>query len=126
VFTYHGNTQRLFLFIIIITFFFTFFSFFFFACISFILLELVTQGELYTLIHNSSVHLSWKFIQRAASELAIGMKFMHDQHIAHLDFKSPNIMISTIDVLSGQPIVKIADFGLSKKVTTFITGMLFE
>jgi serine/threonine protein kinase len=58
----------------------------------------VPHGELYSLIHNhSGRHLPWTFIQRAAKELAIGLQFMHGKKIAHLDLKSPNIMIGNME-----------------------------
>jgi serine/threonine protein kinase len=114
-------------------------------------LELVSHGNLLTLIHNHTEHMEWRFIkvcawhfiamfflffflfyclffslflfclssfslimQRVCTEMAKGMQFLHGKQIAHLDLKSPNVMLTTLDAAETGPLVKIADFGVSR------------
>ena len=41
-----------------------------------------------------------------------GMEYLHAKKVAHRDFKSLNVLMST--TRDGQPVAKIADFGISK------------
>lgn len=67
-------------------------------------------------IQNHDVHINWTFIKRALIELARGLEYMHSKKIGHFDMKSPNIMLDSLAPDSAKPIVKIADFGTSRKI----------
>lgn len=48
--------------------------------------------------------------------MAKGMQFLHGKRIAHLDLKSPNVMLASLDYAATGAIVKIADFGVSRVI----------
>jgi serine/threonine protein kinase len=72
-------------------------------------------------IQSHDVHISWTFIKRALIELAKGLEYMHSKKIGHFDMKSPNIMLDSLAPDSAKPIVKIADFGTSRKIKVQLT-----
>lgn len=90
------------------------------------ILELVPHGNLFEHIQNHDVHINWTFIKRALIELARGLEYMHSKKIGHFDMKSPNIMLDSLAPDSAKPIVKIADFGTSRKIKTMIRGKFVE
>ncbi len=51
-----------------------------------------------------------------ARQIALGLQHAHEHGMVHRDIKPSNIMV-TIDSVSGHPIVKIMDFGLSRLVS---------
>jgi serine/threonine protein kinase len=65
-------------------------------------------------------------VKRASFELARGLQYLHKLQIAHLDLKSPNVLLTTLptdfeidhknnkNYKEEDVIVKIADFGASK------------
>ena len=53
----------------------------------------------------STRRLPWKFRLKVALDISQGMTYLHDkQHLAHLDLKSPNVLLKGKDA-------KLADFG---------------
>ena len=47
-------------------------------------------------------------------QLFKGLKYIHDSKYVHRDIKPQNVLISFPDQSSGMPVIKWADFGLSK------------
>eukprot|EP01125_Pyxidicula_operculata_P012355 TRINITY_DN4057_c0_g1_i2.p1 TRINITY_DN4057_c0_g1~~TRINITY_DN4057_c0_g1_i2.p1 ORF type:complete len:2474 (-),score=525.58 TRINITY_DN4057_c0_g1_i2:159-7580(-) len=81
-----------------------------------IVTELANYGNLYDYIHNPSKSLTWKLRVRIALDIALGIHYLHTQDppIAHLDLKSPNILLFSIKPGDGAPCAKLTDFGTSK------------
>lgn len=82
-----------------------------------VIMELCPFGDLYNLIHKEDVPFSPEFRFKVASDIASGLQMMQEQNppIAHLDLKSPNILLSSLNPES--PVcAKIADFGTSQQV----------
>ncbi|KAJ1521259.1 hypothetical protein ONE63_002942 [Megalurothrips usitatus] len=50
-------------------------------------------------------------------QIALGIKYLHDKKIIHRDIKPANVLLSTRDT---ETIAKLADFGLSKSLTSTI------
>ncbi|MCX7422043.1 MAG: serine/threonine-protein kinase [Planctomycetia bacterium] len=51
-----------------------------------------------------------------ARQIALGLQHAHEHGMVHRDIKPSNIMV-TVDSVSGHPVVKIMDFGLSRLVS---------
>uniref|UniRef100_A0A6B2L2K1 Protein kinase domain-containing protein n=1 Tax=Arcella intermedia TaxID=1963864 RepID=A0A6B2L2K1_9EUKA len=77
--------------------------------------EYIPFGNLYNYINDYSRNISWKMKLKIASDIAQVMNYMHTLNppIAHLDLKSPNVMLTSLDP-NSEVVAKITDFGLSK------------
>eukprot|EP01125_Pyxidicula_operculata_P010105 TRINITY_DN3328_c1_g4_i3.p1 TRINITY_DN3328_c1_g4~~TRINITY_DN3328_c1_g4_i3.p1 ORF type:complete len:2281 (+),score=534.60 TRINITY_DN3328_c1_g4_i3:9-6851(+) len=87
------------------------------------ILEYVPHGNLWDLIHDYNTTILWELKIKFATDLAHGIKYLHelDPPVAHLDMKSPNLMVVSTD--PTHPVcLKIADFGTSKLFTGKLTG----
>eukprot|EP01125_Pyxidicula_operculata_P009102 TRINITY_DN3014_c0_g1_i1.p1 TRINITY_DN3014_c0_g1~~TRINITY_DN3014_c0_g1_i1.p1 ORF type:complete len:2289 (+),score=389.78 TRINITY_DN3014_c0_g1_i1:90-6956(+) len=84
-----------------------------------IFFELCRYGNLFDVIHNQyDIEISWSLRIKIATDVALALKFLHNQKppIAHLDMKSPNVMIKSLD--PNDPVcAMISDFGTSRTVT---------
>ena len=94
-------------------------------------MELMEGGSLYDLLHSnessappssshptlSSTDLPWPKKWHILSELAKGIAFLHGVAVTHRDLKPQNILLSR-----DHQQVKLADFGLSRKLN--MSGML--
>nr|XP_039262213.1 mitogen-activated protein kinase kinase kinase 13-B-like isoform X1 [Styela clava] len=83
-----------------------------------IIMEYCTQGQLYEVLRSQrqippTLMLDW------STHIACGMSYLHLHKVIHRDLKSPNILITDKDVL------KISDFGTSKKWEDQSTKMSF-
>ena len=58
--------------------------------------------------------VSWT--REVARQIALGLQHAHEHGMVHRDIKPSNIMV-TVDSVSGHPVVKIMDFGLSRLVS---------
>jgi len=76
-------------------------------------MELAEDGELYELVCKHRV-----FSEAEAfgiiKQLLETVKYLHEIGIVHRDLKPENILVNTS---SGTPVIKVADFGLSKLVS---------
>ncbi|TID19745.1 serine/threonine-protein kinase bur1 [Venturia nashicola] len=64
--------------------------------------------DLSGLLDNQDVHLQPQHIKCYMLQLLRGLKYLHNSHILHRDMKAANLLIS------GDGILKIADFGLAR------------
>ena len=69
-------------------------------------MEYMSGGSLYQLLH-SSKELLWSLRKSIASDIAVGLNYLHESGIIHRDLKSLNVL------LDGNDQAKLADFGLS-------------
>lgn len=72
-----------------------------------LVLELMSRGSLYTLLH-SLEGIDWPLRLQWAQQIVEGLVYLHGKNIVHQDLKSMNIL------LDGNNQTKIADFGLAK------------
>jgi serine/threonine protein kinase len=72
--------------------------------------EFCARGNLFDLLHNSSIQLSWTLRKQMALDAARGMNFLHTSSpvIIHRDLKSLNLLVD------DRWTVKVSDFGLSR------------
>ena len=79
--------------------------------VNYIVTELAINGSLYDLLHikknmpSVNQSLSW------ASDIAHGMKHLHDHNIIHRDLKSANVL------LTDGWVAKLCDFGTARELT---------
>ena len=80
----------------------------------YIILELVEGGELFDRIvaHGQFDEATTKLVFR---QMAIGVKYLHEQSITHRDLKPENILLVSPD--SNETLIKITDFGLSRFIS---------
>lgn len=77
-----------------------------------IVMEFMSRGSLYRIIHDKSVDLPWQRIRHMSLDIAKGMNYLHgsDPIIIHRDLKSHNLLVDEHFK------VKVCDFGLSTMV----------
>lgn len=83
-----------------------------------IVMEYCPYGQLYDALKNGRV-IPPATVVEWSKHIASGMNYLHSRNIIHRDLKSPNILISTNDVL------KISDFGTSRQWNERSTKMSF-
>ncbi|RPB06896.1 kinase-like protein [Morchella conica CCBAS932] len=75
-------------------------------------MEYVKHGDLSRLINKSSAPIAESDVKSISRQILDGLKVMHDNNFCHRDLKPENIL-----VVSPSPIiVKICDFGVSKRL----------
>jgi LIM domain kinase 1 len=74
-----------------------------------LVMEFVPGGELYDLLTDSSVDVTWDMKLSWASDIASALSYLHDKSIIHRDLKSENILVCE-DISK----VKLADFGFAR------------
>ncbi|XP_034028436.1 proto-oncogene serine/threonine-protein kinase mos [Thalassophryne amazonica] len=75
-----------------------------------ILMEFVGDRTLQHIIYGSSEPLPAHMWLRFSTDVAHGLRFLHANHIVHLDIKPANVLVSS------EHLCKIADFGCSLKL----------
>jgi len=84
-----------------------------------IVMEYAGGGDLFQWIIHNQQRVKEKTIPasvttRIMTEIALGLKDIHDQKVCHRDIKPRNILLTRDPLdISNEPLVKIADFGLS-------------
>ncbi|KJA26683.1 hypothetical protein HYPSUDRAFT_36406 [Hypholoma sublateritium FD-334 SS-4] len=77
-----------------------------------LVLEFVDGGDLWDYINKTENGLGERRTQDIIYQICDAMKYVHSEGITHRDLKPENILLTSHDY----PIVKVADFGLSKAV----------
>lgn len=90
--------------------------------------EFCSGGNLFSLLHESPVSLSWKQRCKIALDIAKGMNSLHSYKppILHRDLKSLNLLlVEAVKGPSDPVLVKITDLGLARfqSATQYMTGM---
>ncbi|XP_031636299.1 cyclin-dependent kinase 9-like [Contarinia nasturtii] len=67
--------------------------------------------DLQKIILNTRIHFQFSEIKAFLRQMFLGLEYMHSKMLMHRDFKTENIL------LTADGIVKIADFGLSRKLS---------
>lgn len=80
-----------------------------------IIFEYCAGGDLYGLIETDK-KLPEDSVRKMAFELVEGLSYMHSNGIIYSDLKPSNILLNEFGVL------KFCDFGLSKKISDFVSG----
>ncbi|XP_037938702.1 mitogen-activated protein kinase kinase kinase 13 isoform X2 [Teleopsis dalmanni] len=83
-----------------------------------IIMEFCPYGPLQNILKENEVMLPSRLVSWS-KQIANGMQYLHSHKIIHRDLKSPNILISTNEV------VKISDFGTSREWNEISTKMSF-
>ena len=79
--------------------------------VNYIVTELATNGSLFDYLHIEKKKPSVDQSLAWASDVAHGMKHLHDQNIIHRDLKSANVLL-----MSGW-VAKLCDFGTARELT---------
>ena len=77
-----------------------------------IVMEYCLGGSLKKIIRNCEITFSEQCIRDVASSLLQALEFLHDMQVIHRDLKADNVF------LTKDGVVKLADFGVSAKLTT--------
>ena len=96
-----------------------------------ILTEFCHGGSLFAALRKRSWRscLSLQDLRQVARDIARGMRYLHACHVIHRDLKSQNLLLDRL-VEDGCPVVKVADFGLSRNfrgigtVTGSVAGIM--
>ena len=83
--------------------------------IIYIVTELAVNRSLFDYLHSEKKTPSVNQSLAWASDVAHGMKHLHDHDVIHRDLKSPNVL------LSSEWVAKLCDFGCARELTHTIT-----
>ena len=89
----------------------TFFGVAYAKFMTYIVIELAMNGSLFNYLHSEMKKPSVNLSLAWASDVARGMKYLHDHHIIHRDLKSANVLLTSTWV------AKLCDFGTARELT---------
>lgn len=80
----------------------------------YIITEYMKNGSLLTYLRNESNSLSLQSLVDISSQIANGMCYLEERRLVHRDLAARNVLVG--EKISNVPEVKIADFGLARKL----------
>jgi len=80
----------------------------------FIFLEYVPGGSIASVVHKFG-KFGEALVKAYTRQILVGLAYLHDHEIMHRDIKGANILIS------NDGVIKLADFGASKRITEMMT-----
>lgn len=80
----------------------------------YIITEFMVNGALLTYLRNEGNSLGIQALVDMAAQIANGMMYLEERKLVHRDLAARNVLVG--DKISGVPVVKVADFGLARKL----------
>jgi hypothetical protein len=80
----------------------------------YIVLEFLEGGSLQYFLRNEKNQLSVQAMIDVCGQIANGMKYLEERKLVHRDLAARNVLVGL--KISGVPVVKVADFGLARKL----------
>jgi len=80
----------------------------------YIITEYMVGGSLLQYLRNDKNPLGIQAMIDMCSQIANGMKYLEDRKLVHRDLAARNVLVG--EKISGVPVVKVADFGLARKL----------
>lgn len=80
-----------------------------------LVMELMDHGSLFDILHNETMHLDGDLVLKILRDISQGLRFLHaaKPQVIHGDLKTQNVLVDS------KFRAKVADFGMSLKVTTW-------
>ena len=91
------------------------------------ILEYVPEGDLYHFLYATPApQMDYTLQMKMCLDIAAGMRFLVSVQppIIHRDLRSPNIFVNRVTSELNDVCLKVADFGLSRKVAGPVSGLL--
>lgn len=89
-----------------------------------LVIEYINLGTLSNLLHEESAYLSWVVRISMLTNICNALEYIHSLDYAHLDFKSPNILVNLDE--DKKYIAKLADFGTTRVCSGTLKGRLVD
>ncbi|CAI5440339.1 unnamed protein product [Caenorhabditis angaria] len=80
----------------------------------YIITEFMSNGSLLHYLRNDGNTLGIQALVDMAAQIANGMMYLEERKLVHRDLAARNVLVG--DKISGVPVVKVADFGLARKL----------
>ncbi|KAE9555743.1 hypothetical protein FO519_001095 [Halicephalobus sp. NKZ332] len=80
----------------------------------YIILEFLENGSLLQFLRNEWNQISEQAMIDMSGQIANGMKYLEERRLVHRDLAARNVLVG--ENISGVPVVKVADFGLARKL----------
>ncbi|CAI4225789.1 unnamed protein product [Auanema sp. JU1783] len=80
----------------------------------YIITEYMCNGSLLQYLRSDGNNLAIQALVDMAAQVANGMMYLEERKLVHRDLAARNVLVG--DKISGVPVVKVADFGLARKL----------
>ncbi|KAI6218058.1 Tyrosine-protein kinase [Aphelenchoides besseyi] len=80
----------------------------------FIITEFMQNGALLHYLRDDKNTLSMRAMMDICAQIAHGMTYLETKKLVHRDLAARNVLVG--EIISGVPVVKVADFGLARKL----------
>ncbi|XGW20361.1 hypothetical protein V3C99_003845 [Haemonchus contortus] len=80
----------------------------------YIITEYMCNGSLLHYLRNEGAALGIQALVDMAAQIANGMMYLEERKLVHRDLAARNVLVG--EKISGVPVVKVADFGLARKL----------